>query len=231
MPSTFAIPTQSALATSFSIQPQDVTGTQITFHYDSMAGNQPNAYGNTVFLWQTSQQSIPINTKPSNSQIIASNQPNGSGVFMGLSVSNESYLVGYAVGSSVQNIVASVFIPATGGGTPNPIIPVVAPSLLVTNIGSTSVSFSFATPIGMLPQSDGDWVGLWQGFGESVLYSQPPTWFVQLGTNANQGNWGINLPNGNIQRGTMYTLGYFKGGYAPTNPKQTTLAASTTFFG
>lgn len=231
MPTELNVPSQNALATGFVIQPQDVTGTQITFHYDSMAGNQPNSYGNTVFLWQTSQQAIPVNTQPLNAQLISSNQPNGSNVFMGLSVSSESYLVAYAVGNAVKNIVASVFIPATGGQSAAPVVPTPAPSIIVTTYGSTSVSFSYATPVGMTPQNDGDWVGLWQGQGQSVLYSQPPTWFVQLGSNANQGNWGLNLSSGNIQRGTMYTLGYFKGGYAQTNPKQTTLAASTTFTG
>jgi hypothetical protein len=226
------VPSQNALTTGFTIQPQDVTGTQITFHYDTMPGNQPNSYGDTVFLWQTSQQAIPINTAPLNSQLISNNQPNGSNVFMNLSVSSESYLVALATGNSVKNIVASVFIQATGGGSATPVAPApAAPQILVTSYGSTSVSFSYVTPIGMTPQSDGDWVGLWQGQGQSVLYSLPPTWFVQLGSNANQGNWGINLSSGNIQRGTIYTLGYFKGGYAQTNPKQTTLAASTTFTG
>jgi hypothetical protein len=229
MPITATIPSQATLATSFTIQAPDVTGTQITFHYDTMPGNQPNAYANNVYLWQTSQQAIPVNTPPYNSQIISSNQPNGSNAFMGLSVSSESYLVAYAVGNDPKNIVASVFIPATGGGTANPTSS--APSLQVTNVGSTSVSFAFAMPEGMTPQSDGDWVGLWQGAGEAVLYTRAPTWFGQIGTNANQGNWGINLSNGNIQRGTRYTLGYFKGGYAPTSPRQSTLAASTSFTG
>ncbi|MGC3028958.1 hypothetical protein ACPUER_28110 [Burkholderia sp. DN3021] len=232
MPTELIIPSQNTLATSFTIQPQDVTGTQITFHYDSMPGNQPNTYGNTVFLWQTSQPFIPVNTQPLNAQLITNNQPNGSNVFLGLSVSSEPYLVAFAVGNSVKNIVDSVYIQASGNQPPDPVHPTLqSPSILVTSYGSTSVSFSYTTPVGMTPQSDGDWVGLWQGQGASVVYSLPPTWFGQLGSNANQGNWGLNLSSGNIQRGTMYTLAYFKGGYAQTNPKQTTLAATTTFTG
>lgn len=222
---------QNPLATRFTIKPQDVTGTQITYHYDSMAGNQPNTYGNTVFLWQTSQQAVPINTSPLKSQLVSSNQPNGSNIFSDLSVSRESYLVAYAVGNSVKNIVATVFIPASGGDTPAPVAPVPAPSILITDAGSTSVSFAYVLPPGMTPQNDGDWVGLWQGGSEAVIYSQPPTWFVQVGSNSAQGNFGINLSSGNIQRGTTYTLGYFKGGYAQGSPKQSTLAASTTFVG
>ena len=39
-----AIPNQTSLATSFSVQPSDVTGTQITAHYDTMPGNQPGGF-------------------------------------------------------------------------------------------------------------------------------------------------------------------------------------------
>lgn len=223
-------PSQQALVTNFTIKPEDVTGTQITYRYDTMPGNQPNAYGNTVFIWQTSQVFIPVSTQPAHSQIVQSPQPNGSSVFQGLSVSSEPYLVAFAVGNSVKNIVAAVFVPSTDSHQP-PYDPVQAPSILVTNKGSTSVSFSYAMPAGMTPQADGDWVGLWQGQTEAVLYNMPPTWFVQLGSNNNAGNFGINLSSGNIQRGVTYTLGYFKGGYAQSNPKQTTLAASTTFVG
>lgn len=230
MPSTSAAPQQTLLATSFTIEPSDITGTQITYEYDSMAGNQPNSYGNTVFLWQTSQQAIPINTKPYASQVVSSNQPNGSSIFENLNVSVESYLVAYAVGSTVQNIVASVYIPSSGSGPYDPQSS--EPSISVTNIGSTSVSFAYAMPLGMQPQSDGDWVGLWQGQGESALYSIPPAQFIQMGSNANSGNSGMNLTGKLvIQRGTQYTLGYFKGGYAASSPKQTTLACCTSFSG
>ena len=231
MPKETHIVSQNTLATSFIIKPDDITGTQITFHYDSMPGNQPNTYGNTVFLWQTSQPVIPVNTAPYNSQLIGSNQPNGSSVFLGLSVSAESYLVAFATGPAVKNIVTAIFIPASNGGPAKPVVPVQAPLLEITSHGSTSVSFSYATPIGMTPQNDGDWVGLCQVQGKSVLYTLPPTWFTPIGSNASQGSWGINLSSWNIQRGTMYTLGYFKGGYAQSNPKQTTLAVSTTFTG
>ncbi|MFL5540209.1 MAG: hypothetical protein ACJ8J0_14560 [Longimicrobiaceae bacterium] len=225
MASSTAIPPQTILATSFIIQPSDVQGNQITYHFDTMPGNQPNSYGNTVFLWQTSQQAVPINTTPTSSQKVSANQPNGSNIFQNLTVSTESYLVAYAVGSTVQNIVASVFIPATGGGTANP--QSTQPVVQVTNIGSTSVSVSYGLPQGMQPQSDGDWIGIWQG-GEALLYSVAPIQFSPLASNSNTGYSGMNLTNP-LQRGFTYTVGYFKGGYAATSPKQTTLACCTTF--
>lgn len=222
-----AVPQQTTLQTNVTIQSSDVTGTQITTHYDTMPGNQPNSYGNTLYLWQTGGQFIPPNTQPSKFQLIGANQPNGSSIFMGLDVSQEAYLVGYAVGNDPSNIVSTVFIPATGSGQADPVT--VNSSIQVTGVLSTSVAFTFVTPPGQNPLAQGDWVGLWQGQSEGALYSMPPTWSAQVATSASQGNWGLNLVSGVIQRGTMYTMGYFKGGWS--GKKQTTLAASTTFFG
>jgi hypothetical protein len=229
MPLTLAIPDQKIMTTSFVIKPQDVIGTQITFHYDTLPGNQPSTSANTVFLWQTASQAIPIGKKPDKDQGIKSNQENGSGVFMGLSVSDRAYLVGFAVGAEVKNIVSTVFIPAKGANPANPQSS--NTTLNITDVGATSVSFEYDTPAGSLPLDNGDWVGLWQGQTQAALYTVAPTWSTQLDSNSNQGYWGLNLASGNIQRGTIYTLGYFKGGFDKDKPKQTTLACCSTFRG
>jgi len=223
MPTSTATPAQTLLATSFTIQSSDVAGNQITYHFDTMPGNQPNSNGNTVFLWQTSQQFVPIGTKPTAQQTVSVNQPDGSNVFQNLNVSIESYLMAYAVGSTVQNIVASVFIPSGIPSAPTG----TQPWVQVSNIGSTSVSIQYNMPVGMQPQADGDWFGIWQG-GEALLYSVPPMQFMAMNSNSNSGNSGMNL-NTPLQRGSSYTIGYFKGGYAATSPKQSTLACSSTF--
>jgi hypothetical protein len=214
---------QQLLTTGFSIPPGGVTGTQITFDYDSMPANQPSTYANTVFIWQTASQSIPINTQPKASWSVPTNQPNGSNVFTGLAVTSESYLLGYAVGPKVANICATVFVPVLGQG--NPISQ--SPNATVINVGPTSLSFSYTMPQGSQPLGDGDWAGLWEGQGESVLYSVPPKWFTQIGLSSYTGNWAFN--NVTILRSTPYTLGYFKGGWDAKAPKQTTLACSSTF--
>lgn len=164
-----------------------------------------------------------------NSQLIGANQPNGSWAFMSLTITTEAYLVGLAVGNDPSNIVSTVFIPATGEGAANPVT--FDSSIQVTSSTATSVTFAYVTPPGQNPLSQGDWVGLWQGQSEGALYSIPPTWAAQVGTGASQGNWGLNLVSGGIQRGMIYTLGYFKGGWNTHKPHQTTLACATTFFG
>jgi hypothetical protein len=220
---------QQPLQTSFSINTEGLSGTDIPFDFNTMPGNQPNNYGNTVFLWQTSQSQIPRNTTPLSTWTVPIGTPDGSGDFGGLSVTNLSYLVGYAVGPAVSNIVATDFIPAGPGKPSHPGASggVVPPSVLVTVVGTTSVSFKYLMPPGSLPSQDGDWAGIWQGQDESALYSVPPTAFVPVAGGSFAGTGSFN--NVPILRGTLYTVGYFKGGYNTTTPKLTTLAASTTF--
>ena len=223
MPRSAEMPPQTPLATLFSVQSGQVSGNQIGFDYETMAGNQPHSYENTVFLWQTPAQSVPINTPPKKSDPILSTQPDGSQFFKGLDIENYSYLLGYAVGKDVKNVVATVFVPTLNGGSPvsQP------PSVTVDDIGSTSVSVQYTMPGGMQPQSDGDWIGIWEG-EEALLYSEPPMQHSAVDSDSNNGFTAMNLRTG-LRRGSTYTIGYFKGGYESTKPNQQTLAASTTF--
>ncbi len=197
-----------------------VGGTQIQFTYDSMPGNQPVTYGNTVFMWQTSAQAIPIGVSPINTFSVTPNQPNGSSTFPA-QVGILPYLLGYATGPNVKNVCATVFIPASGTNTNQ------SPSVTNAGYGPTSITYSYSVPSGTQPQTDGDWVGIWQGQGVGALYSTPPLGFAAVPQNFSSGQGFINGVT--LLRGTQYTLAYFKGGFAATKPVQTTLACSYTF--
>jgi hypothetical protein len=215
---------QQLITTGFSIPQGGITGTQITIDYDTMPGNQPSAYGDTIFLWQTSAPQVPTGLQPQSTWPVPTNQPNGSNVFGNLQVTNEAYLLAFAVGPALKNICATVFVPAIGAGVA--VSQTFQPTVQITNLGSTSVAYSYSMPPGTQPQTDGDWVGLWQGQGEAALYTVPPTWFAPVPQNAFQGYGALN--NVSILRGVEYTLGYFKGGYKQTAPVQSTLACSLT---
>ncbi len=197
-----------------------VGGTQIQFTYDTMPGNQPVTYGNTVFMWQTTSQSIPTGVSPINTWSVSPNQPNGSSTFPA-QVGLVSYLLGYATGPNVKNVCATVFIPTSGSNVNQ------SPSISSAGYGPTSVTYNYSVPGGTQPQTDGDWVGIWQGQGVGVLYAVAPLAFAQVPQNFSSGQGFIN--NVQLLRGTQYTLGYFKGGYAATKPSQTTLACSYSF--
>jgi hypothetical protein len=216
---------QLMLTTGFSVQPAGVEGTQIQYEFDTMPGNQPSSNSNTVFIWQTSDPENIPSSSPQNSKGVAVDQPNGSDVFTGLTVTSEAYLLGYAVGPDVKNVCALVFVPAESAGKdPMPLQPTIS-----ALPGSTSVAFDYRMPGGTAPQTDGDWAGLWQGETEAVLYDMPPTWFVPIPQDDPQGAGAFE--NVTIRRGSQYTIGYFKGGYDSKTPKQTTLACSVTFRG
>ncbi len=212
---------QSLVTTGFKVV--TVGGTQIDYAFNTMPGNQPKNYGDAVFIWQTPSHDIPRGPAPMNTDKPQVDTPDGTGVFGGLTVTSESYLLAYAVGPDVKNACATVFVPKLGQGDPE----TWQPSVTLTVVGSTSVSFQYSMPGGSLPQSDGDWAGLWQGQPPASLYTVPPKWFTAIGQDASSGSYFIN--NVSILRGMSYTLGYFKGGYAQQNPKQTTLACAVTF--
>lgn len=216
---------QLMLTTGFSVPPAGVGGTQIQYEFDTMPGNQPSTNNNTVFIWQTSDPDDIPPDSPLNKNGVAVDQPNGTDVFDHLTVTSEAYLLGYAVGPDVKNVVALAFVPAENSHA--------QPSSLQPTIsalpGSTSVSFNYAMPGGTAPQTDGDWAGLWQGESEAVLYDKAPTWFVPIGQDDPQGSGAFE--DVTIRRGSQYTIGYFKGGYDKTSPKQSTLACSVTFRG
>jgi hypothetical protein len=213
---------QTQYATGFTVPDGGVQGNSIQYDWSTMPGNQPQTNANAVFLWQTRAQMIP-STAPQSTQPVGSNAEDGSDSFSGLTVTTESYLIGYGVGADVANICATVFIPTLGGGDPVP----QEPSVSLGVMGPTSLSFLYALPQGTNPAANGDWAGLWEGQGESALYSLPPTWSVPI--NSAQPSDNGAFTNIALKRNTVYTVGYFKGGYSKTKPKQTTLACSTTF--
>jgi hypothetical protein len=203
---------------------------QISVAYNTMPGNQPNTYGNYVAIWQNSD-SIPWNTDPLQTQQIVSNTQAGDMIFSGLNITVNSYIIGYGVGpqltgTGVQkqgNICSTVFVPAVGGGAPTQFLP----SIQVLSIGANSVAVSFNLPSGILPQSNGAWIGLWRA--EQASYNNPPVAANSIQVNAGQGSGFINGVT--IGRGLTYTIGLFMsgwgGGSSPNNQKP--LACSVTF--
>ncbi|HEX6370286.1 MAG TPA: hypothetical protein VF006_15305 [Longimicrobium sp.] len=209
--------TQHTTSISADVGPPPTVG----YDYTTVPGNQPASYGDTVFLWQTPGPMVPGPMVPLATQKVAGNTSSGSGTFTNVNVSSTlPYLVAYAVGPEVSNIAATVFIPAGGTGVP------FAPALSVTTVRPDGVGYQYAVAVGMQPQQDGDWVGIWQGAGTPSLFAVPPLAWAAASTNMSSGSgW---LAARTIVGGT-YTLGYFKGGFAEPNPGQTTLACTVTF--
>ena len=226
-----AISASESLTTTINIS--NVSAEEIDVEYDTMPGNQPNTYGNFLAIWQN-YDSIPWNTEPLKTFPIPTNTPSGSAAFTGLNVNNNSYIIGYAVGPTLTatgnaqkygNICATAFIPAASAtgdqGT------IFTPSISNFNIGSTSVSFQFELPDGILPQSDGAWAAIWKG-GNPSYFSTTPLSAIPISPDSSSGRAAFN--NVTIGRGTTYTIAIFMSGYnAAGGSTQRAVACSASF--
>lgn len=224
------VPLSSAASADqfITISTDSISANQINSVYNGPNGNQPNTYGNVVYIWQTDED-IPWSVAALNSAAIVNNFPAGSQSFDGLNVGVLPYVIAYAVGptgnaswSKYTNVVASVSIPADGSqGT------VTNPSIGVLSRGSTSLVAQINMLDGYNPAGSNTWVGVWEG--NAASYNQKPKW--RGPANSPNNNSTVSINGVVFTRGTTYTLGLFATGYSTDDSqlKQTSLAATHTF--
>jgi hypothetical protein len=228
-PASIALNVSSASSVATGITIDFVTADSIGISYTTIPGNQPNTYGNFIALWQNSDPSIPWNTAPLATYAVPTNTPNGAFVFTGLNVTTLSYVIGFSVGPVLSgnaqkngNICASAFIPGSNSPTPS----VFNPTLTLVYDGPYALAVGYALPNGILPQSNGAWIGLWRNGSPS--YTQAPDSVAQVTLNAPNGTVAMN--NIILGRGNTYTVGFFTSGYKGTmGNAQTAIASYVTF--
>jgi len=213
----------------------NVSAKQISVSFDTPNGNQPNSYGNALWIWQSGNQ-VPWSSA-GQSQPIGNNTPSGDASFTDLDVTTLSYLIGYSVGPKgdsnwlYPNVVATVFIPALGSGNGGSDAEqqgdVFSPSVAMQTFGATSLVTSFDMLAGFNPEKARSFVGVWEG--QTVSYTQAPKWFAPVTGSNSSGT--VSFNNIKILRGTTYAIGLFASGFDlnPSNLKQTALAATSTF--
>lgn len=223
--------------TQFSVDSINIDATEIDFHYKTLDGNQPNTYKNTVYLWQTEGWTVPSTTDKKH--LITSDSAEGSQSF-NVELEQANYLIAYAVGPAVNAVVTTQRLEYQEDSKRYKIIPAPsdeALSLKVTNVNTTTVSYSFRTPAGMSAKTNGDWIGVWKGTTVSKLYNdaEEPLGLKPISIDDSHGNDNLTLPGGQqFASNTSYMLGYFKSGYdqnKPNEPVRTTLAAIVHFRG
>jgi hypothetical protein len=190
-----------------------VSSNTISANYSTLLGNQPSTYGNTAFLWQ-SGNSIPFNQTPLATYSIPGNTEDGSFGFSGLTIQSKSYILGYAVGPDISQICATCYIPASGSD-----FQTFQTMLDVSNVSTDSATVNYQTPAGYSPQTNANYIGLWEGSVAS--YTILPLIKQNITSNSSTGSVVIN--NFQFKRSTTYTLAYFMGA------KQVYMAATYTF--
>lgn len=173
----------------------------VTVAYTGLPGNQPETYKNFVAIWEASM--IPWNIPPLAKCSVEQNAESGTIVIGGLTITKNSYIVGYGVGPDITDICCSAIISA--GGLRVPSMQVI---ISLEYIGSSSLSIHYQTLAGYLPQQYNNWIGLWKGYASP--YNAPaPVASIAVNNNSNEGTVGMN----NVPLGinSNYTLIYFMG--------------------
>ncbi|WP_338926039.1 hypothetical protein IHE33_00035 [Mycetohabitans endofungorum] len=229
--------------THFAMRDEDVLTDNISFGYNTINGNKPNTYKNTVFLWEVDSWIVPQSEQDVKGKVqITNDSPSSFGDLSPTTpLTNRNYLIGYAVDNTRDAIVATLRIEAQGSGKYKVIEPQESDGALSFQLNddptTRSVSYSFRAPNGTSAQANGDWVGVWKGSTIANLYdtTKSPIGTKLLTMDQSYGNDRLTLPGGqSFESGATYMLGYFKSGAQSENSnalKRTTLAAVITFKG
>jgi hypothetical protein len=227
----------SSVLTQFNVDEKNLTATNISISYNTLEGNQPNTYKNTAHLWQVDGWEVPPSSPNLIKEpLIKTNNPSFHQNFS-VELTHANYLIAYAVGEGKDAVVTTQRLEPLGGGKYKVIIPPEgeALSFKMTDVNSTTVSYSFRMPSGTSAMDDGDWIGVWRDPRVSDLYdnTQEPIHFSPVEVDDSNGNnCSFALPDARqFEIGVNYMLGYFKSGYNTQTPLRTTLAAVTSFKG
>jgi hypothetical protein len=204
-----------------------VTADVIGITVDMMPGTRPADTGAIVAIWQDQDQ-IPWEDEPKDWQAVGSQQ-HGSFNFQGLSVQDNSYIIGLYTGPQKtdaqknRNVVAQAWIPGV-----NDEVVLGSDFLTLKFVGPTSVAVQFNCLAGFRASTNKAWLGLWRG--EVASYTKPPdVGATKITLDANFGTSAFN--NVSIGTGLTYTIGFFPSGWDedPTKRNQKVLACSLTF--
>ncbi|WP_132066027.1 MULTISPECIES: hypothetical protein [Aquimarina] len=197
-----AVAIETAKLNTCKIEITSFTGESITVAFSGLPANQPSTYKNFIAIWESSV--IPWTVEPLKMIEIGVNTQSGTVTIDGLTITYNSYVVGYGVGSGTGNICASAILGA--GGIKAPLSNV---HIGIENLGQTSLSVFYQTLSGYLPKKNGNWVGLWKGYASP--YNLPPDALIKtkIDSYSNQGIVALN--NLSLGRDTEYTLIYFMG--------------------
>lgn len=223
-----------SVLTQFNVDEQHLTATSIPIYYNTLEGNQPNTYRNTVHLWQVDGWELPPSSPNLIREPLIIADESSSSQDFSVELTRANYLIAYAVGEGKDAVVTTQRLEPLGDGKYKVITPPEeeALSFKITDVNPTTVSYSFRMPSGTSAKDDGDWIGVWRDPQLSDLYEQDPIHFLPLEDDDSNGNGSLTLPDARqFEIGVNYMLGYFKSGYDTQKPLRTTLAAVTSFKG
>lgn len=138
----------------------------IDITYAGLAGNKPNQFGNTAYVWQA-EDFVPYDTTPDGKQTIDDDDRGGT-VSVELGVQNKPYIVAYAVGNDPKSICSYGTI-----GTDGKLRDVFSTSVSLLGDVTTEIArIQYRVPEGAQPASWKHTLALWEGSAPS--YTKVP---------------------------------------------------------
>jgi hypothetical protein len=178
----------------------------VVVRYTGVPGNQPDSFHNTVALWDSWSPIIvgPNKTTPLCVVPISCNlQP--STVYVPWPFTGTDYLITYQAGESLTTMCAALELSLT---LKLMTVPPSAISLRVYELDESSITIVYSTLGGYLPNTYGNWVGVWQGFPGPYFAPAPDAW-AAVARDRTQDL--VKVSNLEIIPGFVYRVIYFMG--------------------
>lgn len=193
----------------------EIGGDYVTIKYQTLSGNNPNAYGNYVAEWRVPYDEVPWGTEPEKTCSVSSSSPTGSFSMDDLELTEDGYIFGYSVvplKDDVYNFCATAYIPSTmplESVDTDLNIEYCDPKLELLSVNTDTVRIKYSLPTGYSPQDNDNWIGLWEGTPD--VYHKMPDVCEKVDKQLDAST--ITLGK-TIKRGTKYTVCYYGGGWS-----------------
>lgn len=207
------------------------TGDNLTVEYVTPNGNDPNVYGNWLYLWQA-EESIPWGNEPLQHQAISGSTRQGSLIFKELNMGSKGYIVGYSVGGETTswvkngNVCATAYLPA--GVIDDPTKIELFSTKITPVVSSDSINVGYQVTPGVQPKTNGAWMALWRSKTNPYLN---PNLDHAVPISTDDDNSSESFSGITLVAGATYTLAFMMSGWNddPKKRTQTAIAAVSTF--
>jgi hypothetical protein len=209
-------------ASSVTISIQGVPTAQgAIVNYITLPGNNPKTNGNHIYVWQTTQNTVPWNKTPDGDTPVPTDS-SSSTVLAKFPFEQKGYIIGYAVAPTPNAVCATVYMPANKQNDPSS-WQYASLDVSVVYVGTNLIQVKYDGLQLYTPASNKNWLGLWMG--NQVPWSGDPIKAVNISQDAPSSGYAV-IDGVNLLIGVSYVVGYFM-----VDPKsgRTSLAASASF--
>lgn len=210
------------------------TGENLTIDYVTPNSNQPNTFGNQVYLWQAGS-TVPWGTPPRQHQGIDGTTRQGSLIFNDLNMGSKSYIIGYSVGDEVTswvkygNVCATAFLPEGIITDPDPSKIDYFSTKISPQVSGDTIDVGYQVTPGVQPKTNGAWMALWRTKTNPYLN---PNYDHAIPISKDADSSSERFNDITLIAGVTYTLALVMSGWDTTASKgtcQTAISAVTTF--